>query len=65
MMETLCKVYLELANVVPPNCISSREKELQRYIDAYGIALMLIAEGCAEPSEVAHQAIIKVRGQRR
>jgi hypothetical protein len=27
-METLCKLYLELANIVPADCISSREKKL-------------------------------------
>ena len=60
-METLCKLYLELANVVPGDCISSREKaiekDLQKHIDAYGIALMLIAEGCAEPNMVARDAL--------
>lgn len=58
-METLCKLYLELANVVPAGCVSSREKERQKHIDSYGIALMMIAEGCAEPQKVAAEAINK------
>jgi hypothetical protein len=56
-METLCKLYLELANVVPADCISSREKECQKHIDRYGIALMMIAEGCSDPRKVAADAI--------
>lgn len=56
-METLCKLYLELANVVPAECISSREVARQKHIDRYGIALMMIAEGCANPSKVAADAI--------
>lgn len=31
-METLCKLYLELANVVPKECISSREIALMNVI---------------------------------
>lgn len=58
-MEQLCKLYLELANVVPADCISSREKRLQRHIDKYGVALMMIAEGCADPSGFARQTIEK------
>lgn len=64
-MEILSKLYLELANVVPEECVSSREKAMQKDIDTYGIALMLIAEGCAEPSMVAQEAINKLRNPRR
>lgn len=56
-METLCKLYLELANIVPADCISSREKAKQRQIDRYGVRLMMIAEGCADPQKVAKEAI--------
>ena len=59
-METLCKLYLELANVVPADCISSREKTMQKHIDTYGIALMMIAEGCADPRTVAGSALMKM-----
>ncbi len=59
-METLCKLYLELANIVPRDCVSSREMERQRHIDAYGVALMMIAEGCADPQTVAREAINQV-----
>jgi hypothetical protein len=58
-MEMLCKIYLELANVVPADCVSSREKERQKHIDAYGIALMMVAEGCADPREVAGKALMR------
>ena len=56
-METLCKVYLELANVVPADCVSSRDKAKQRQIDRYGIRLMMIAEGCADPAQVAREVL--------
>lgn len=36
--ETLCKLYLELANVVPKDCVSSRE-----------IALSAKSHGCICP----------------
>jgi hypothetical protein len=58
-LETLCKLYLELANIVPTNCISSREKRLQKHIDQYGLALMMIAEGGADPKTIAREAINK------
>jgi hypothetical protein len=58
-LEILSKLYLELANVVPVDCVSSREKAMQKHIDAYGTALMLIAEGCANPRVVASDAIVK------
>ena len=56
-METLCKLYLELANVVPADCVSSRDKAKQRQIDRYGVRLMMIAEGCADPAQVAREAL--------
>ena len=56
-METLCKLYLELANVVPADCVSSRDKAKQRQIDRYGIRLMMIAEGCDDPAQVAREAL--------
>ena len=58
-METLCKLYLELANVVPENCVSSRDMRKLKHIDSYGIALMMIAEGCDDPQRVAQDAINK------
>lgn len=63
-MEILSKLYLELANVVPEATISSREIAMQKDIDAYGIALMMIAEGCADPTRVAQDAINKLRSVR-
>jgi hypothetical protein len=59
-LETLCKLYLELANVVPEDCRSKRELRLQHHIDSYGIALMMISEGCADPVGVAKAAIEKM-----
>ncbi len=56
-MEILCKLYLELANVVPLDCFSSREKVLQRHIDKYGIALMMIVNGAADPRKIAEDAL--------
>ena len=37
--ETLCKLYLELANVVPNDCVSSRELRLLRRIEKLRAAL--------------------------
>ena len=59
--ETLCKLYLELANVVPKDCISSREIRLGKVADTYGIALMMIAEGAGDPRDIAKKALAKVR----
>lgn len=56
-METLSKLYLELANIVPPECMSSREHRLQRHIDQYGVALMMIAEGAIDPVNIARKAL--------
>lgn len=58
-LETLCKLYLELANVVPTNCLSSRELALNKRIDNYGITLMMIAEGCENPVEAAQKCLVK------
>ena len=63
-METCCKLYLELANVVPADCISSREKAMQKDIDAYGVALMMIANGGAEPAKIAAEALAKISERR-
>jgi len=61
MSDTLCKIYLELANVVPKDCISSREIRLGKIADTYGLALMMIKEGASEPKEIAATALEKVR----
>lgn len=64
-METLCRLYLELANVMPKDCLSSRDLAAKEQIDGYGIALMMIAEGCADPSRVAADTLNKFVGSRR
>jgi hypothetical protein len=61
MSEVLCKLYLELANVVPADCISSREIRLGKIADTYGLALMMIAEGAADQKTIAREALNKVR----
>lgn len=55
--EMLSKLYLELANVVPKDTISSREKAIQKHVDRYGIALMMIAEGALDPKDIAAEAL--------
>jgi hypothetical protein len=60
-METLSKLYLELANVVPHDCLSSRELRLGQIADTYGVALMMIANGAADPKSVAQRAIDKMK----
>lgn len=59
-METLSKLYLELANVVPADTVSSREIRLGKIADSYGIALMMIANGAADPKRVAKDALAKL-----
>lgn len=58
--ETLQKLYLELAHVVPKDCISYREIRLGKIADIYGLALMMIREGCANPAGAARDALNKV-----
>ncbi len=57
--ETLSKLYLELANVVPKETVSARELALQQVIDGYGVALMMIAEGCEGAAQFARKALEK------
>ena len=61
---TLCKLYLELANVVPPDCISSRElaleKALKKRADKLQLVLLMIAEGCADPQGFARETLAKL-----
>ena len=61
--ETLSKLYLELANIVPPDCISSREIRLGKIADTYGLALMMIAEGCENPRQHAKDILAKVKAR--
>lgn len=60
-METLSKLYLELANVVPAETVSSRELAIQRWVDKYGVALMMIAEGAENPRQIASEILAKHR----
>ena len=60
-LETLSKLYLELANVVPADCVSSREIALRRVSNIYGLALMMISQGGADPMKIASDALTKVR----
>ena len=32
-METLCKIYLELANIVPATCVSARELKMRHALE--------------------------------
>src|ERR1043165_9545695 len=59
-LETLSKLYLELANVVPADCVSSREIALRRVSNIYGLALMMISQGGADPMKIASDALTKV-----
>ena len=58
-VETICKLYLELANVVPAGCVSARETDLQKRIDDYRIALLMVANGVAEPEALAKRTLEK------
>ena len=48
-METLCKLYLELANVVPADCISSRERKLLAQQAPTPAEIELMFEGLTLP----------------
>jgi hypothetical protein len=56
---TLSKLYLELANVVPPDCVSSREIALKKRADKLALVLLMIAEGCADPRGFARETLTK------
>lgn len=60
-MEQLSKLYLELANVVPTDCISPREIKLGKIADTYGLALLMIANGGDDAKEIAQEALDKVK----
>jgi len=47
-METLCKLYLELANVVPDNCRSARELKLLADRDYFGEQLAVLPQIIAD-----------------
>ena len=57
---TLSKLYLELANVVPPDCVSSRELALKKRADKLQLVLLMIAEGCADPRGFARETLAKL-----
>ena len=63
-MEQLCKLYQELANVVPVECRSSREIAMQRNIDKYGVALMMIEQGCEDPAGLARKVLADFNDER-
>ena len=63
-METLMKLYLELANIVPSDCMSSREIKLKKIADRYGLALRMISEGVADPRNVAKDILAKIASGR-
>ena len=55
--ETLDKLYLEWSHFTKAK--TACELLLTRQVDRYGLALMMIREGCADPAEVARAALDK------
>ena len=53
--ETLHKLYLEWSQFTKAQ--TSKEIALKKLADDYGIALMMIREGCADPVGVARRAL--------
>ena len=53
--EILDKLYLEWSQFTQAKI--GRELALQKQTDRYGLALMMIREGCADPSDVARRAL--------
>jgi len=56
-MEILSKLYLELAATLPPSVKSRRELALEQQRDKLAVSMLLIANGAAEPQQVAADAI--------
>jgi hypothetical protein len=61
MTEILHKLYLELSHVVGEDCLTYREIRLKKNADIYGLALMMIENGGAEPREIAQAALTKAK----
>lgn len=55
--ETLQKIYLELAHVVPKDCISYREIRLGKIADIYGATLSIIERGTDDARATAREAL--------
>lgn len=55
--ETLDKLYLEIGQFTQAR--TNREIALERQIDTYGVALMMIREGCSDPAAVASKVLEK------
>jgi hypothetical protein len=53
--ETLDKLYLEWSQFTRAK--TAKEIALAKLADGYGVALMMIREGCADPSGVAARAL--------
>jgi len=60
-IETICKLYLELASVVPASCKTYRELELKYQLDKYGVALLMIASGASPPDKIAQEILDKFK----
>ena len=56
-IETLAKLYLELSNLLPETVVTARELALKKQLGRYGVALMMIAEGCANPDGFARKIL--------
>jgi hypothetical protein len=54
-METLCRLYLELANVVPSSCLSVREIQLRGLLKE---ARQYIADAGSHEEPGEHQAAV-------
>lgn len=63
-MEIIDKLYLELATVKSPQCKSVHELALEKERDGHGLALMMIANGCADPQKVATDRLAAVAASR-
>jgi hypothetical protein len=55
--ETLDKLYLEWSQFTKAK--TAQELSLMKTVDCYGLALMMIREGCDDPRSVARAALTK------
>lgn len=60
-LETLCKMYLELSQVVPATCRTERELKIQRKLDRAKRSLHYIADGQIADKDVRAYALQAAR----
>lgn len=58
--QAIDRLYLELSQFT--GATTKREMQLSKIVDRYGIALMMIRQGCGDPAGAARQALDECAG---